>query len=329
MPLRPLPWKHLAWALSAVIVALVAYLAIGSVTIPLPVILMNLALGNTGGSGDNLILWQIRMPRACACVCVGAILGSAGAVFQALFRNPLAEPTLIGVSSGAAVGGTFAILVGLDAGLGRVGFAALGALGSLGLVMALARRQGSINVQTLLVSGVVIGTMLSGLTTLNLTLAGLNVNILWWLLGSATPMFWNRVELLFVTGLVGSGLLLLQSRKLNALTLGEFMAERQGVDVKRLKWIVLGAGTAMTGVAVGTVGIVGFVGLIGPHLARRVVGNDLRASLPLSCLLGSLILLVSDNLAQRLIPGGGEVPLGAVTAVLGAPVLLWMLRRKG
>lgn len=313
-----------------VLVALLVYLALGSVTVPIPTILHELMRGDAGDfSTDNGIIWRIRLPRALACALVGALLSTVGAMFQALFRNPLAEPTIIGISSGAAVGGTTAILLGISIGFGRVAFASLGALVSLGLVLSLARRQGSVNVQTLLLSGVVMGSLLSGLTILNLTLAGLDSGkVLYWLLGSTTPMYPEHVGLLALVLTIGFLLSYRQSRALNALSVSEFMAERQGVDSRKLKSTVLVTSTVMTGVSVGLVGIIGFVGLVAPHIARRFVGNDLRKCLPLAALIGAAVLLVADILAQRLRPGA-ELPIGAITAVLGAPVLLWMLKKKG
>lgn len=310
--------------------AFLIYLALGSVSIPVLDVAKELFRGDLGDfSTDNGIIWRIRLPRALACLLVGAILGTVGSVFQSLFRNPLAEPTIIGVSSGAAVGGTTAILLGVSAGFGRVGFAIGGALLALLLVMAIAKRQGVVNVQTLLLGGVVVGSLLSGLTTLNLTLAGLDSGkVLYWLLGSTTPMYPANVGLLAVTLIGGFSILYRQSRKINAFSVSEFMAERQGVDPRKLKNLVLFAGTVMTGICVGLVGIIGFVGLVAPHIARRLVGNDLRRSMLLSAQLGSVILMCADILAQRLRPGT-ELPIGAVTAALGAPFLLWMLKSKG
>lgn len=322
--------KTLTVAALFVIAAFLVYLALGSVTVPIPTILRELARGDAGDfSTDNGIIWRIRLPRALACALVGAILGTVGSAFQALFRNPLAEPTIIGVSSGAAFGGTTAIVLGLSLGFGRVGFACLGALLSLALVMAIAKRQGVVNVQTLLLGGVVTGSLLSGFTVLNLNLAGLDSGkVLYWLLGSTTPMYPAHVAIL--TGVLGLGFAVLyrQSRSINAYSVSEFMAERQGVDPRKLKNTVLFTGTLMTGAAVGLVGIIGFVGLVAPHIARRWVGNDMRRSLPLASLIGAGVLLVADILAQRLRPGV-ELPIGAITAVLGAPVLLWMLKKKG
>lgn len=325
-----LPWRQLGLTAGIAILVLLAYLAIGAVAIPVPEVIRHLVSGDLGGTDPlNTIVWRIRLPRALACAAVGAILSSVGTCFQALFRNPLAEPYVIGVSSGAAVGGTLAVLVGLDWGLGRMGLAGLGAALSLALVMALANRQGVTNVQTLLVGGVVAGSLLSGLTTLNLALAGQDSGrILFWLLGSTTPMFWDRALVLVAVAVLGSVVLWRLGRGLNALAVNEFTAETQGVDVKRLKLVTLSVGSVMTGLAVGTVGIVGFIGLVAPHVARRIAGIDVRRSLPVSVFIGTSLILAADILAQRLKPGT-ELPLGAVTAVLGAPALLWLLKKKG
>lgn len=327
---KRIPWR--IWSLAAVIglFALLAYLALGSVDLEWGVILRHLAAGPLStGNSDNLIIWQIRLPRAIACACAGGSLGLIGAVYQAVFRNPLAEPYVIGVSSGAAVGGTAAVVAGLDFGLARAGLASAGALLSLLLVLALARRQGVVNIHTLLVGGVVVGAFLSGILTLCLWLAGFDTGkILWWLLGSTNPMFWDRTLLLLGTLLCAGVLLYRQARALNAFAVGEFMSERQGVEVGKLKRTVLAASSIVTGVVVGCVGIIGFVGLIAPHIARRLVGNDLRLSLPLSALTGTSLLLLADLLAQRIHPPM-ELPLGAVTALIGAPCLLWLLRKRG
>ncbi len=281
-----------------------------------------------GGGPANAIVWRVRLPRACACLLVGAILGAVGAAFQALFRNPLADPYIVGVSSGAAAGGTLAVLLGLEAGLGLMAWSVVGGVGALLLVLALARREGGSSVVGLLIAGVVVGALLSGVTTLNLYLAGEDTGrVLRWLLGSTTPMFWDRVALLAVVLAAASAVLWGRSRELNVFALGEFSAGRLGVDGRSLRGWVLGAGTVATAVAVGAVGVVGFLGLVAPHIARRLVGPDLRVGLPASTLVGAGLLLAADLVAQRLSPGT-ELPLGAVTAVLGAPVLLWLLRRE-
>lgn len=317
-----------------VLVSLVLHIGIGSSLWISPFqVISEIARGNLGGADPvNTVVWEIRLPRAVGCLLVGALLGLVGAAFQALFRNPLAEPYVVGVSSGAAVGGSLALILRLSEaffGLAGLGAAFAGGLASLGLVVALAKRRGVINVPTLLLAGVVVGSLLAALLSLILLAAGGDTNqVLRWLLGSMTPMFWPRVAILSVTLVFGTMILTRETRRLNAFAVGEDSAQRLGVDTARLKKRVLVTGTAMAAVAVGSVGIVGFLGLVAPHIARRMLGIDLRHSLIGAGLLGSILLLLADLLAQRSVPGT-ELPVGAVTAVLGAPTLLLLLRGKG
>ncbi|HRI44217.1 MAG TPA: iron ABC transporter permease [Fimbriimonadaceae bacterium] len=317
-----------------VFVALVLHIGVGSSLWISPARVIAEVLGGNRGGADpiNTVVWEIRLPRAAGCLLVGALLGLVGAAFQALFRNPLAEPYVVGVSSGAAVGGSLALILRFSEaffGLAGLGTAFAGGLGSLGLVVALAKRRGVINVPTLLLAGVVVGSLLAALLSLILLAAGGDTNqVLRWLLGSMTPMFWPRLSILCVTLLAGVTILARETRRLNAFAVGEDSAQRLGVDTSRLKKRVLVTGTAMAAVAVGSVGIVGFLGLVAPHIARRLLGIDLRHSLIGAGLLGSILLLLADLLAQRAVPGT-ELPVGAVTAVLGAPTLLLLLRGKG
>jgi iron complex transport system permease protein len=292
-------------------------------------ILREIGAGDTGG-GDatNSIVWRIRLPRACAAGLVGALLASVGAAFQLLFRNPLAEPYVLGVSSGAALGGSLAIVLGFSGtmmGLGQTGMAFAGGLGSLFLVLAFGKKA---RMETTLLAGVVIGSMLSALLSMILLLSGQDSNVLLrWLLGSTSPMFWERVAVLAIVLAIGLVLLMRTGRLLNAFALGESTAARLGVDVRSLRMQVLIVGSAMTAAAVGTVGIIPFVGLAAPHAARKLLGPDARWNLPASALCGASLLLLADVLAQRLRPGM-EIPLGAVTAFLGAPALLFLLRSR-
>lgn len=326
------PRTWIALLTVSALLALILHIGLGGSSLLSPAQVLGELFHGDDGDAASVIVWRLRLPRALACALVGAILASVGAAFQSLFRNPLAEPYVIGVSSGAAVGGTAAILLGLGAaagGLATLGLAFVGGMGSLLLVMALARRQGVIHVTTLLVAGVVVGAMLSAVMTLLLLLAGQDTNrVLRWLLGSTTPMFWSRVLVLTVVLAIGLAILIRQARALNAFAVSDFMSERLGVDTVKLKWIVLITGTAMVSAAVGSVGIIGFLGLVAPHVARRIVGIDLRRSMPASAALGAGLLLLADVLAQRIKPGM-ELPVGAVTAIIGAPTLLALLKRKG
>lgn len=279
------------------------------------------------GRGDStFIVWQLRLPRATEAVLVGAMLGAVGSAFQALFRNPLADPYVVGVSSGAAVGGAIAHLLALGILMPMV-FATFGGLGALLLVMTLAARHGKIETNTLLLAGVVTGSLLSAVLSLVLLMAGQDTNqVLRWLLGSITPAYWSKAALLLPFCVIGVAWLTIFGRDLNALSQGEVTAERLGVDVRKARWRVLILGSAMVGASVGAVGIIGFLGLVAPHLARRLVGVDWRVSLPASALLGAGILVLADLLAQRVMKGA-ELPVGIVTALIGAPFLLGLLRR--
>lgn len=310
--------------------AFIFHLAFGGTWLTPADVVRTLFSGNTG-EGMSVVVWQIRLPRALGCILVGAMLAVVGSSFQALFRNPLAEPYIVGVSSGAALGGVIAIITGLSGIWGGLGLMSAGfvtGMLSLLLVFAVARKRGVVDVQTLLLAGVVVGGLLSAMTTFGLFLAGQDANrVLRWLLGSTTPMFWDRLLVLGIVLLVGGSVLLSQSRALNAFAVGERTAQALGVDVGRLKRIVLIGGTAMVAVTVGAVGIIGFLGLIAPHIARRLVGVDWRVSMPAALLCGSIVLLFADVLAQRAVPGM-ELPVGVVTAILGAPVLLVLLKRE-
>jgi iron complex transport system permease protein len=287
--------------------------------------------GPEGSSAGTILVWQLRLPRVLACLLVGGILGFVGSAFQALFRNPLAEPFIVGASSGAAMGGALAIVTGCAAwagGFGTLAFTLAGGMAALGLVLSMATVNGYVDTQRLLLAGVVVATFLSSVVAFLLLMAGEDSShVLRWLLGSVTPMFWRLIPPLAAAFLIGGAILFGFSRSLNALATGEETAQRLGVDVRRLKPLILVVGTAMTAVAVGTVGIVGFLGLIAPHIARRCVGVDWRISLPASALVGMGLLTLADLAAQWLIPGA-EIPVGVVSALIGSPVLLALLRRE-
>lgn len=274
------------------------------------------------------VLWQVRLPRGLGAGLAGALLAVVGAVFQSLFRNPLAEPYVVGVSSGASAAGALAVVAGVAGGLGLLVAAWLGGMASLALVFALGRPQGSASVGRLLLAGVVVGTLLGAVTVLVLLMGHRDTNqVLRWMMGSTTPMFWDRVGVLAVALAAGTAVLARQARALNTVAMTGQLADTLGVDAKSLTRTVLWTGSAMVGVSVGAVGLVGFVGLAAPHIARTLLGPDLRRTLPASMALGAAMLLVADVLAIRLLPGI-ELPVGAVTAVLGAPLLLYLLRDR-
>jgi iron complex transport system permease protein len=283
---------------------------------------------------ENNIIWNLRLPRALEGMLVGAILGMVGSAFQAQFRNPLADPYIVGVSSGAAVGGVVALVLGL-ASVWMVGFGFLSGLAALGIVYALAMRRGLVSVPTLLLAGVSVGSLLSAVTSLILLGAGQDTNrVLAWLLGNLTTAQWPQILMLAVAAAAGGSLLIANAGKFNAVAFGEDTASRLGVDVARFRTLVLIVSTAMTAVAVGSVGIIGFLGLVAPHISRRLVGVDWRWSLAGSGLVGGVLLLLADIVAQRGMSvltqtPGMEIPVGIVTALVGAPSLITLLRKSG
>ena len=323
-----------------IFVAFVLHVALGSTDISPIRVAQELFRGPSNGPSDggvNVIVWQLRLPRCLMAVLVGGILGVVGSAFQAQLRNPLAEPYVLGVSSGAAVGGAIALVAGWSGGFvfakPLCGF--IGGIAALGVVFAMARRNGFIARESLILAGVVVGSFFSAVLTMVLLSGGQDTNrILQWLLGDLSNTFWPDVSLMAPTLLIGTAMLFSQSRRLNALAFGESTARQLGVDAGRLGALVLVTGTAMVAIAVGTIGVVGFVGLVSPHIARRVLGVDWRWSLPGSMVCGALVLTCADIVSQRGLTmfthlSGMEPPVGLVTAFVGAPALLWLMKKKG
>jgi iron complex transport system permease protein len=320
--------SYIGIALALLAIALLIHIGLGSSeNIPPLDTIREIFRGHQNDSPINRIIWSFRLPRGLVCVLAGATLGTCGVIFQSLFRNPLAEPYIIGASSGAAVGGALVRVIGFQSALfGLVepvaGF--LSGMAALLLVMSLARRRGVIETPTMLLAGVVVSTMLSAVLSLVLLKGGKDQGVvLRWLLGYMTETTMRDVVVLSVVFAVTFPLLYLLTRKLNAISLGEMEAQAVGVNPGRVRNQCLVITTAMVATLVGMVGIIGFVGLVAPHISRKVVGVDLRRTLPMTAIVGGLLLLISDTIAQR----SGEIPVGIVTAIIGAPSLLVLLRR--
>ncbi len=280
---------------------------------------------------DRAIVWELRLPRALAAALIGALLGYAGVALQGLLMNPLADPYTVGVSAGAAVGMAFAEvsrLALLWAGMGGVGIAFVAALGAVALVYTLARVRGRVSAQTFLLAGVVVSTMLWSMIPLLMTLAR-RMNdlerIFFYLIGNLQQADWQKVWLLAPFVLLSAIFLRLWARDLNLMTLGEESAAHLGVEIETFKRKVLLLGALATAAAVSVSGIIGFVGLVVPHLARRIVGPDHRALLPLAALLGALLLVVSDTIVRVYL---NDLPVGVITAIIGAPFFCMLLRRR-
>jgi iron complex transport system permease protein len=286
----------------------------------------------SGGGEDRarLILLHIRGPRVTAALLVGAALAVSGGLFQALLRNPLAEPYLLGVSSGAALGAVIALVTGLAAASGPVlPLAALvGGLGAIAVVFRVARVAGRMDTRVLILAGVVTSAFLSACITLLLTLGPPEAlrTAYFWTLGSLSGVSW-RMNLVLAAYAIPAALLAFGlARDLNALSLGEEAAAALGTDVERTKRAAYVLGSLLAAATVAVAGIIGFVGLVVPHAVRIIWGSDHRLVLPLSCLAGGGVLAFADALARG--PWGAvEIPIGVVTALVGVPFFLALLRR--
>jgi iron complex transport system permease protein len=278
-------------------------------------------------NADGWIFLELRLPRALLGLCVGAVLGLSGAVLQGYLRNPLADPTVLGVSASAALGGVLAIFLGINlVPFGLFGCAMIGAGASILLLLAIGRGGGPIG---FILGGMVLSTLAGALTALVISIAPnpfAASEIINWLMGALTDRLMEDVLTALPFMAIGALLLLTTGRALDALTLGENGARSLGVDLFRLQWlIVLGVGLSV-GASVAVSGVVGFVGLIVPHLIRSFYGEQPSRILLPSALGGAILTLTADSLV-RLIPGPGEMRLGIAMAVLGAPFFLLLLLR--
>jgi iron complex transport system permease protein len=279
----------------------------------------------------EVILFQLRLPRVLLAGLVGASLAAAGAVFQALFRNPLADPAIIGVSSGAALGAIAVILGGGSAALAGLGVPAaafVGAVLTAFLVYRLARVGPTIQVATLLLAGISVAAVISAVISLAMTLGSQDVRtIYFWLLGGVGDRGWRALSVASPFVAVGVALALLSVGDLNLAALGEERASQLGLEVERFKRLMLATGALLAAAAVSVSGLIGFVGLMTPHIIRLVAGSDHRRLVPASILAGASFLILAD-LAARTAVRPQEIPVGAVTAVLGGPFFLFLLRRE-
>lgn len=270
----------------------------------------------------------VRAPRIAMAILAGAGLAMAGAALQGTFRNPLVAPHIIGVSSGAAFGGALALLL-FNSSLLVVAFAFVFGLVAVTIVFAISRSAGTSNVLSLVLGGIVTGAFFSALVSLITFVADPYdklPSIVFWLMGSFSAATYSKVGLMIVPVVLGMAILFLLRWRINVLSLGDEEAQTLGVAVDRTRWLVILAVTAITAGVVAVAGVVGWVGLVIPHLTRMIVGSDHRVLLPASALVGAAYLLLVDDLARA--ATAAEIPLGILTAVIGAPVFAWLLRSR-
>jgi iron complex transport system permease protein len=297
--------------------------------------LFGLSLTPTWRAQDEAIFFAIRLPRVAGAAVVGAALATAGVLFQGLLRNPLADPYVLGVSGGAALGGALGFLLSLS--FSFLGFSAVaslafvGALVAMSLVYALARSGGRAPIVTLLLAGfavsAIMGYMVSFLLILNDRLQLNLPRVYGWLLGGISVSQWSQlsVAVAMVAAACAGGWLMRHS--LDALSLGEESAQQLGVAVEQDKRLVILLGSLLTGAAVALGGLIGFVGLFAPHVTRVVVGPRHGLLLPAAALVGASFLVLADLLARSMLPPT-EIPVGILTAFVGGPFFLWLLRRE-
>lgn len=278
---------------------------------------------------QSSILFDIRLPRILLGACVGASLAVAGAGLQPLLRNPLAEPYLLGVSNGAALGTMLAFVFFSSFELSRPIFALVGAAGASLVVYRMAKSRAGMNVERLVLSGVIVTTFLSSLIVMLTTLldAAKLRSFTFWLLGDLSQATRSGVYISMAAVLAGTAILMSQSRALNLMMVGERDAFDFGVEVRRVRLFVFGASSLVVGAAVAASGSVGYVGLIVPHLVRLTVGSDNRLVIPFSAIAGAIFVVFADTIARTAI-APRELPVGAITALIGAPMFIYLLRRN-
>jgi iron complex transport system permease protein len=310
---------------------------LGAVRIPVGDLISTLAwkagLADPPPTQSREVLWQIRFPRLVLALSIGAGLGLAGALLQGVFRNPLADPSIIGVSSGAAVGASVAIVSGAHllsvGGLGTVTLAAFATgVATVFLVYAFARHEGRTEVVTLILTGIAINAMALGVLGLMTFLADDEElrTLSFWTLGSLAGATWPAVWFAGPAALICLAVAPLLGRGLDTLALGELEAEHLGVEVERLRLATVAIAALVTSAAVAVAGIIGFIGLVVPHLVRLAAGPGHRFLLPAAALGGAAITALAD-LGARTVALPQEVPLGVVTALVGGPFFLWLLHR--
>ncbi|WP_370452993.1 FecCD family ABC transporter permease [Sporosarcina sp. BI001-red] len=302
--------------------------SIGSVHVPIST-LWNQEADTTATN----ILWKIRMPRVILAGLVGASLAIAGAAFQGLLKNPLADPYTLGVSSGASVGAVMTLFFGISIpflGLYTLPvFSMAGAAITMFVVLGFAKLvDRGLNMETIILTGIIFGSFLGSVLSLMIALTGEELRqIIGWLLGSVSMRGWNYINMILPFTIIGSFLLWMNRRELNAMLFGEDRAKHLGVDVKRRKLVILIGGSILTGAAVSVSGTIGFVGLVVPHMTRLLWGSDHRHLLTLSFMNGATLLIICDLLARTII-SPTELPVGVITAFIGAPVFAFIFYRQ-
>lgn len=331
-PVRRLT-RLLVGLVALLIVAGAGALLLGSADVP-PSAVVRVLLGRAEpDSIERVVTLGLRLPRIVVAVLAGGGLAVAGVAFQALTRNPLAEPSILGVSSGAAFGVVVAQIFGLGLSvvqaMGLTGFAFAGAVLAAGAVYLIASAHRAVAVPTLLLAGVIVGIFFSSAITVVISVVDFNRlgGVVHWLFGNIAPIPPGALGVFATLVIVGFALVAIHARELNVLALGEEAAFQLGVKTERLKLAIFGAAALLTATVVAFTGPIGFVGLIVPHMLRGVVGQDNRLLVPTALVGGGLFLLVADTIARNVV-APAELSVGVITAFVGAPFFVYLLRAR-
>lgn len=322
----------------ALVLSISAAVALGAIQIPMSVawgVVVNKLLPDwvpvVWSPGREAIVWDIRFPRALLACCVGAGLAMVGASLQAVTRNPLADPHLLGISAGGAFGAILALLhTGLFLGLLTVPLMAfLGALAATLLVLAVSQFASATTADRLILAGVAVSFIVMSLANMLIFLGDPRAThtVVFWMLGGLGLAQWDQLVFPFVILVAGGAYLWLNTSRLNAMTIGDETASTLGIPVARFRLSVFVVGALITGVMVAFSGIIGFVGLMVPHIVRFMVGGDYARVLPASALLGAVFLIWADILARTFM-APDEVPIGVITGLIGGVFFVWLLRRR-
>jgi iron complex transport system permease protein len=331
---------HCRWfwpGVLGIILLISMIVAAGIGVIPVPVKVVMQSLGQKIGLFQdieiadyyNVTLWQLRIPRIVMSVLAGAALAICGGVFQSIFRNPVCDPYILGISSGASLGAAIAFILGWDAVLFGITLPALiTALLTLFMILGIARIKGKHNTNTLLLIGIALNFFISAMITLMIVMNQKEMHkIYFWTMGSLTHVSWFEIAWLVTIMIICISILFYYSKYLNIMQVGEETAQTLGIDTRKTTYIVLITSSVLISVVVAFCGSIGFIGLIMPHVARLMVGSNNRRLFTYSLFFGAFFLLIADTLA-RTIAAPAELPVGSITALAGAPYFIYLVMRK-
>ncbi|MCL2373266.1 MAG: iron ABC transporter permease [Defluviitaleaceae bacterium] len=325
--------KKLAIIVLALLAVFMLAIGLGSVYIP-PLEIVRAVWYRFFGAGEDIsgayiIMWELRLPRALLAFIVGAALSVSGAVMQSVLRNPLASSFTLGVSSGASLGAALVIFAGMSAlfSLPTAGF--LFGMGAIVLAIALASKMdGRLENNTIILVGMVLSLFVNAITTMLMAMRREYMErLVFWQMGSFSMRGWEAVAILAPVAIIGIIFILFYHRELDIMTFGENEAQLIGVNMRRVKWVLLVASAALTGSAIAFVGIIGFVDLVAPHVVRRAFGARHRLLIPMSAAVGGGFMMLCDLVARTVLPVG-ELPVGVVSALVGAPFFAYVYFAK-